>query len=322
MKKKIYLIATILLSAAALSLSSCLKDSRFVDFSKVAATVEFPYGGQAFFGKAAVTATPDTDAKGTIALQFAVNISSVNVPTTATTVTFSADDPALVQAYNNLGGAVVYTAMPANAYVFTQTSVTIPGGQRSAVLNVTFYKNLLDPSKSYMLPIAIKSAGGINISGNQGIMYWHFIGNVFAGSYTQNFMRYNGFSSPPPPGTTPSGGSFTGAQVTVSPVTPTHFEVVSGYFTDNVNYDVTFTQIDATHYGNFQISLNATDVANNFTPSGIVVTQAPVFGYGVTPAYDPNAAYTYAQALTYFTFQYTVQNSSGYRYNVDQYIHN
>ncbi len=41
MKKKLYLITTILLSAAALSLSSCLKDNRYVDFSKGSNVVDF-----------------------------------------------------------------------------------------------------------------------------------------------------------------------------------------------------------------------------------------------------------------------------------------
>jgi len=323
MKKRIYLISTLLLSAAALSLSSCLKDSRFIDLSKAGTIVEFPLGGQTNFGSEAVTAAPANDAPGTINVKFAVNIASAKVPTTATTITFGVDDPAIVTAYNAQYPTVQYLPMPANAYSFTQTSITIPGGMRDTAMTVTFYKNMLDPSKSYMLPIAIKSAGGLNISGNMGVMYYHFIGNVFAGAYTQTFSRYNGFNAPPPPGTVPSGGSFANkSPVIISPVTPNEFQVVSGYFTDNVHYDVTFTQIDATHFGNFQISLVAADVAANFTPSGITVTQQPVFGFGVLPAYDPNASYTYAQALTYFTFQYVVQNSSGYRFNVDTYVHN
>lgn len=317
MKKRLYLITTILLSAAVLSLSSCLKDSRFLDLSKVGTIVEFPYGGQVFFGSTQALSGSDT-----LVETFAVNVASPTVPTTATPITFDVDNPATVTAYNTANPAVTYLPMPSNAYVFTQTSITILANHRDTAMTVTIYANLLDPSKSYMLPITIKSAGGYNISGNQGTMYYHIIGNPFAGSYTQNFSRYNGFSSPPPAGTAPSGGSFTGQPVTVYPVTPNQFQVVSGYYTDNVNYEVTFTQVDPTHYSNFQITQNATDVANYFTPAGITVTQQPVFAYGITPAYDPTAILTYAQALTYFTFQYTVQNSSGYRFCVDNYVHN
>jgi len=318
-KKLISKLSILLLLVCGLTFSSCLKDSRFVDFSKVGTIVEFPLGGNTYFGQDAVTAAPDTTPKGAITLQFAVNIASPTAPKTATTITFSVDDPAIITAYNAANSAVQYLPMPSNAYVYTQTSVTIPAGQRTAILTVTFYKNLLDPSKSYMLPIRIIGAGGLNISSNMGTTYFHFIGNPFAGSYTQTFSRYNGFSSPPPAGTPKSGGSFVGP-VTIYPVTPTQFQVVSGYFTDNVNYEVTFQQPDATHFQNFQISLNPDDVAANFTPSGIAVTQQPVFGYGT--AYAPNTPYTYAQALAFLTFQYTVQNSSGFRYNIDQYVHN
>jgi len=134
---------------------------------------------------------PDTDAKGTIVLKFAVNVASATVPTKATNITFSVDDPAIIAAYNAKYPVVTYTAMPANAYVFTQTSITIPGGKRDTAMTVTFYKNLLDPAKSYMLPIAIKSAGGLNISGNMSVMYYHFIGNDFAGAYEAFFSRWN-----------------------------------------------------------------------------------------------------------------------------------
>ncbi len=320
MKKRLYLITTILLSAAALSLSSCLKDSRYVDLTKVGTIVEFPFGGQVYFGSGYQALTGDT-----IVTKFAVNVASPTVPTTATPITFDVDNPATVTAYDNANKAVFYYPMPANAYVFTQNSITILAGHRDTAMTVTVYANLLDPSKSYMLPITIKSAGGLNISGNQGTMYFHIIGNVFAGSYTQNFYRYNNFSTPPPAGTTPSGGSFYGAnaaQVIISPVTPTEFQVVSGYYLDNVNYQVTFNQVDATHYNNFQIVLDPAGVSSVWTPAGITVTQPAVFGFGISPAYDPTVSYTYADALKYFTFQYTVQNSSGYRYCIDNYVHN
>src|SRR5476649_2063241 len=110
MKKKIYLFTTILLSAAALSLSSCLKDSRYVDFSKVGTIVEFPTGGQVNFGGDAQTSAADT-----ITLQFDVDVASPTAPTTATTITFDVDDPATVTAYNAANTAVTYLPMPSNA---------------------------------------------------------------------------------------------------------------------------------------------------------------------------------------------------------------
>src|SRR5665213_499999 len=167
MKLKLNVLSTILLSTAALSLSSCLKDSRFVDLSKVGTIVEFPNGGQVNFGPDAQTSSADT-----ITAKYAVNIASPNAPSTATTVVLSVNDPATVSAYNAAHTAVTYLPMPQGSYVVTPTTLTIPAGQRTAVFTVTFYKNQLDPSKSYMLPVAIKSAGSYNISGNT-VSYTH-----------------------------------------------------------------------------------------------------------------------------------------------------
>ncbi|GAC1305788.1 MAG: hypothetical protein NVSMB24_15200 [Mucilaginibacter sp.] len=315
MKKKIHLITTtLLLTVTALFLSSCLKDSRFVDFSKVGTLVEFPLGGLANFSNDAVT-----DATDTITKQFAIDVASPSVPTTATAVTLSVNDPAVIAAYMATNSKVNYLPMPAGSYVFNTTSVTIPAGKRVAILSVTFYKHALDPSKSYMFPIKIVSAGGYNIPSNLNTLFYHFIGNPFAGSYTHNFSRYNGYTSPPPPGTPVSGGSFTGHTEIASPVTPTQFEIAGGYYTGTIRYEVSFTQPDPTHFQDFQISINSDDIANILVANSISLVQQPVFGFGT--AYAPGTPYTYAQALTFFTFQYTVATSAP-RYLVDQYIHN
>ncbi len=124
--------------------------------------------------------------------------------------------------------------MPTNAYKFTATTVTVPAGQQYATVSVTFYKNLLDPSKSYMLPIKIVSAPGMTVSGNQGIHYYHFIGNDFAGSYDLNFTRW------PVSGDTtgtPDNNHVDDGPVTFLPVDPTHLlKMPSGYYT-GITYD-------------------------------------------------------------------------------------
>jgi hypothetical protein len=311
MKKKIILIPTILLSAAVLSLSSCLKDSRYVDFSKGGSIVEFPTGGQVNFSGDAVTASGDT-----IVQQFAVTVASPTVPTTATTVTFSVDDPAVVTAYVLANPAVSYLPVPANAYVYTQTSVTIPGGQRSAILTVTFYKNLLDASKSYMLPIAIKSAGGLNISGNMGIHYFHFIGNDFAGAYEHYFDRWSVADT-----TVASQHGYNHVDegaITASPITPTEFVVNSSYYTGipmHVTFTKTGTGATAT-YSNFNVFITAADIANYFTPGGVVLATQPTIR-SLHFNYDPNQQYTYAQSLLLFRFYYTTAS----RAVIDDYVH-
>jgi len=308
-KKLISKLSILLLLVCGLTFSSCLKDSRFVDFSKVGTIVELPFSGNTYFGSDAVTATPDTTALGVITQQFAVNIASPTAPTTATTITFSVDDPAIVTTYNASNSAVSYLPMPSNAYSFTQTSVTIPAGQRTAILTVKFYKNLLDPSKSYMLPIAIKSAGGLNISTNLGIHYYHFIGNDFAGVDVWDYRRYNGFTTAPPPGTPTSGGTALGQVGKINPVTPTEFQMVTGYNGQGVRYDVTFTRSVAgsvVTYSNWAVTFVPADVTGIWLPAGITVAQQPVF-----QVLDP--------ANKTFTLQYVAFNGTAYRYIIDSY---
>ncbi|MGZ3763550.1 MAG: DUF1735 domain-containing protein [Mucilaginibacter sp.] len=305
MKKRLYLITTILLSAAVLSLSSCLKDSRFVDFSKVGTIVEFPLGGTQNFAKDAIT-----DAADTVTKQFAVNVASPTAPSTATKITLAVDNT-IITSYNASQNVVNYLPFPTGSFSFTSTSITIPAGQRVAIVSVTFYKNQLDPSKSYMLPIRIANAGGLNISGNMGIHYYHVIGNPFAGTYNWHFERRNNGTG----AGAPAGGSFDDV-VQIGPVTPTQFEVTSGYYVATERYEVSYTQVDANDFKAFNVILNADDITNIFTANGITVVQQPVI---FDATYNANTTYTFAQSLVFLHYQYIVQNSSGFRYLIDQY---
>lgn len=315
MKKKLYLITTILLSAAALSLSSCLKDNRYVDFSKAGNLVDFPLGGKAFFGADAITETPDTDANGTIVRQFAVNVATANVPTTATTITLALDN-SIIDTYNAANPSVTYLPMPADAFVFTQTTATIPAGKQYATVSVTFYKNKLDPSKSYMLPIKIVSTtGGYTISGSQNIHYYHFIGNDFAGGYEHFYTRWsNGDST-----TTPSTDHADLGPTAFNPVTPTEFTVQTGYYT-TPNYDVNFvktgTGASAT-YSHWTIRFLPADIApGSQWANNITVTDPPQFR-SPTILFDPNTEYTYAQSLQLFRFYFHTSS----RAIADNYVH-
>src|SRR3569833_895583 len=265
MKKRIYFISTILLAATALNLSSCLKDPRYVDFSKAGNVVNMPFSGIGSFGADAITESPDTDANGTIVRQFAVNVATANPPKTDTKVTLAVDN-SIVATYNALGGPVVYEEMPTNAYSFTTTEVTIPSGKQYAITQVTFYKNLLDPAKSYMLPIKIVSTtGGYTISGNMGVHYYHFIGNDFAGLYSHHWYRWKGNDS-----------TFTAiidqnnadaGDVTFFPVTPNEFTVTTAYYSQPP-YDVTFDKTGngaTAKYSNFQVDFHAQVIADYFT---------------------------------------------------------
>jgi hypothetical protein len=306
MKKRLYLITTIILSAAVLSLSSCLKDSRYVDLTKVGTIVEFPFGGISFFG----TANQSITGSDTIVVKFAVNVASPTVPTTATPITFDVNDPATIAAYYASNNAVNYLQMPVNAYVYTQNSITIPAGVRDTAMTLTIYANKLDPTKSYMIPISIKSAGGYNISGNQGTMYFHIIGNVFAGAYRQTFRRFNEADSLG----SLSSASFANQPTTFSPVSPKEFVVYSGYADPTYHYDVTFTDNGNGTYSNFAVSFPAADITTG-TNEGITILNGPVF-LSTNSNTLPGSTYTVADAQKLFDFQFGAQTSAP-RYLVD-----
>jgi hypothetical protein len=309
MKKKLYYITAALAALSVLSLSSCLKDSRYVDFSQGGTVINFPKGGLANFSGDAITSSADT-----IVQQFAVEIASPTVPTSSTDITVAVDNT-IVTSYNATETAVNYLPMPAGSYTLSATKVTVPAGQRSAAITVTFYRGLLDPSKSYMLPIKIVSAtdGGI-ISGNYGIHYYHFIGNDFAGSYRWQFERWNASDSTSAPLNGASFGFAAGNTATFLPVSPTEFTVKSGYAGNLVSYDVTFTKNADGTYSNFAVQILPSDDAV-LTGDGITLVQQPVF----LPSAPSAASYTYAQAITLFHFQWVAATSSN-RYLVDYYI--
>ena len=313
MKKRLYFI-TILLSATVLSLSSCLKDSRYVDFSKGPSLVEFNLGGLSYFGQDAITATNAIDT-----VQFAVSVASVTVPTTATTITLAVDN-SIVASYNAANPAITYLPIPAADYKLSATSVTIPAGQRAAIVTLYVYKSLLDATQSYMLPVKIASTtGGYTISGNMGIHYYHIIGNDFAGTYNWNYQRYNG------PDSTSANSGASGLTTTILPVSPTEMEVYSGYVSGaEFRYDITFTKTGTgptATYSNFHVALDAGDVAAE--AASITVQQQPVFFDPATQkpgTADLAGPYTMKQIIDKHLFHFQWEaHTSGSRYILDTY---
>src|SRR5437588_333721 len=100
MKKKLYFIATALVAIAALSLSSCLKDPRYVSFANGGTVLNFPTGGLGHFGADAITDPGDTIVK-----QFAVEIASPTPPSVNTDVTIAVDN-SIIAAYVATNAAV------------------------------------------------------------------------------------------------------------------------------------------------------------------------------------------------------------------------
>ena len=130
------------------------------------------------------------------------------------------------------------------------------------------FPSKVDPSLNLLLPISIKTVpDGSTISTDFGTIYYHFIGNPLAGAYIWDFTRFNASDS-----TGANSGHSVGT-TSFAPDDPTTIEVPSGYFTQP-RYVLTFDNNGGV-LSNFQVSLNAADVATMHT-NGVDVGSAPV----------------------------------------------
>jgi hypothetical protein len=286
--KKIILICSI---AVTVALTGCLKDDPNVDLSNVGTVVELPYSGLSNFGGDALNLKTDT-----VQLTFTLNIASPYPPDHDIQVTVGVD-PSLTAAFNS-SHTDQYQNFPADAYVFADETVTIEKGTRLDSFTVTFYKQFLDPTISYMLPITIKDASGETISGNFATHYYHFIGNPIAGDYLWDFKRW--------PLQTPTGSpdiSWDAEPITFAPDNPTTVEMPSGYYTQG-NYVLSFTNNSGV-LSDFHVVLS-NSFLQDFAGAGITVTDGPniMMADPITGVYE---------------FQYSVFNGSAFRYVVDKY---
>ncbi|MDB5152812.1 MAG: hypothetical protein JWR54_1563 [Mucilaginibacter sp.] len=272
--KKLLLITTIL----AISLTSCLKDnSHYVDFANAGNIVNMPLSGLSNFSKDALTADHDT-------VQFAVSYATANA-NKALTVTIGVDTTYIAK-YEATNSAIQYLAMPSSVYKISTTTVSIAAGAQYTFVTLIVDKTLVDPAKSYMLPIVIKDAQGVPISSNMNVHYYHVIGNDFAGAYTYDYRRWqNGVG--PGAGIIPSQSSAgvavditsLGQNTTIYPVTPTEFQMVTNYNGQGVNYDVTFTRTvtgSTINYTNWKVTFLTGDIAK-WTSAGITNFVPPAF---------------------------------------------
>ncbi|WP_184544059.1 DUF1735 domain-containing protein [Mucilaginibacter sp. FT3.2] len=292
----------ILLGVLTVSLTSCLKDKPNVDFSNIGAFAEFVHSGVPYFSSDAITdAGTGTDL--TITKTYQINITGQYAPTKDVTVTIGVDN-SVIAPYNTANTAVSYLPMPTGSYSIPTTTFTIKAGTRLASFTVNFLKAKLDPSLSYMLPVKILTSSE-PISGNFNIHYFHFIGNDFAGTYKYDYSRYNNGVGPTggPPSTPPVAGTTR----VISPITPTHFQMTTGYANSNVLYDVTFTRTvtgGVVSYSNWSVTIDPVTLAANL--AGVSIVQQPVF-----LTLDP--------VNKTFEIQYIAFNGSANRYIVDKY---
>ena len=193
MKRNILSLALL----AVISLSSCLKehdtnvstenftsDQVALQFLKEGGTTI--NSGLSYFGGAALTYPPTSVSQKEV---FNVSYNGHGALKSDLAVTISVDPAKVLD--NLAGDKIQYELMPASMYSLPATNVTIPAGARTAPVEITFFPEKFDPTKSYMLPVKIASTSAGTISGNFGVIYFHVIGNPLAGVYDVNGTRYN-----------------------------------------------------------------------------------------------------------------------------------
>jgi len=177
------------LACGMLFMASCVKNRNeaAVDLSQITPIVQIVEGGLKNFSNSALLfdATHVSDSTN-----FRVAYDYKTPAPNDIVVTLAIDDAARV-AYN-ASHPDQYEKMPDSLFKFTTTKVTIKAGQTySDLIQLVVYPNKVNSSKSYMLPITITDASGVNISGNFGTIYYHIIGNPLAGDYQDYGQRYN-----------------------------------------------------------------------------------------------------------------------------------
>ncbi len=180
MRKYINIIGLFFLSA---SLTSCLKDTLTLDPANSTNVIEFknpssfssPFGSKYALYSQAFDLAPENDYSVT------VSYSGANEAPEDITVTLGTDEPALAQ-YNTEQSAH-YDLMPSTLYTLP-AQVTIPKGQRTVTVPMKVKSSSFDFSKSYVLPIQIKTASSGTVSGNFGTILLNLsVKNKYDGRY-------------------------------------------------------------------------------------------------------------------------------------------
>lgn len=123
-------------------------------------------------------------------------ISSTYLLSTTAHIQIGVDNNALssYNSYHSTG----FELMPANAYSFKDTSTIYSStSSRPSIYDtviITIYKNQLDLTKAYMLPISIVNADGVALTAGSSTIYLHTVTNKLAGLYNATGVKisYNG----------------------------------------------------------------------------------------------------------------------------------
>jgi Domain of unknown function (DUF1735) len=282
-------------------LVGCLKPNKksFTDFSTTEDKVLISASGIANAGKKPANILVAGSTDSVIIVDVEVQLASKNLNQTELTVVLDKDDAARLTYNAQDKLAVGFEAMPDSCYSFPSKTLVIKPGTNFATTKLMIYPAKVDISRSYMLPITIKDAGGKSLTSNANTQYFNIIGNELAGPYNWTFRRYNNTDSVG----ALNGTSFVDDAGLILPVTPTSISLTSGYFIQPrlvVSY-----KKSAGAYSDFKVTFNETDL-KTLTDNGITITDGPNLWVA-----DPIARK--------FVVSYTVFNGAANRFLIDDY---
>lgn len=309
-KFKVFFAASLLIIVA-----SCVKEREgFTDLTQTSDLVILTGAGTANFKASNIlvnTSSPDTVKKEVMAV-----LASNNSNNGSVTVTVGVDNSAIA-AYNAANGTN-FQPFPTNAFKFASNSVTIPGGlEHTGTTEVWIFQDKLDPTVSYMLPVAITDAGGKGVSSNQNIIYYNVIGNLLAGNYKQSFYRWNSTGAVPGDTTTAAnGGFFEDEPIVVGPITATTVLLPEDYLETfvGVGVNLSFTNTNGV-VSNPVVTLDPASLAEATALGFSFLTQPKLVGYQLVG----NASTKYAGSI--FRVYMVIVNSGGNaRTTIDNFV--
>lgn len=280
-------------------LSGCVKEhNQFVDLSKTSDFVILTGSGLGNFKASNVVLNTDT-----VIRTITVNLASKDNSNGPITVTLGVDE-AVIASYNSANGTN-YQPFPADAYKLASTQLTVPAGEHYGQTTLEIYKEKLNPTISYMLPVSITDGGGKQLSSNQNTIYYNVIGNPLGGAYTWDWYRFQAGDTT---SVAPHSSSFEGDIASPIPSSATSLVFPDPYlqaFADPAaGILLSFTDNGGV-LSNFQVSFDQTTL-NGLSAGGFTIASTPKM---VSFTLAGNAANNYAG--TTFRVYYSLVNSSG-----------
>jgi Domain of unknown function (DUF1735) len=168
MKLKNLIIPGIL---SAFLLSSCLKDTPYLDASNTAPIIEFgisPANGYSI----GLAMASDTAGSPVVDTAIGLLIASPQVLNQAYTISVSLDT-SLISGYNAANNDSL-SALPGAYYTITDTPVAIAAQHRVGRMPITLNIPAMPAHHQYALALSITNGDGLLISGNSGTFIWLF----------------------------------------------------------------------------------------------------------------------------------------------------